>query len=205
METTKTIAIYGQSGHGSVVADIARSCGFTTILWIDDDPKKEHSLHYDTFKKLYSDTPVALGIGNNYLRQKIFDKLTRDAITCPTLIHPSAIIAPSVTIDQGSVVMPLAVINAQSHIAKGVIINSGAVIEHDCTLHDFVHVSPKCALAGGVNVESLTHIGIGSSIIQNINIGSKSVIAAGSAVTHDVACNVLVAGVPAVVKKEFHE
>jgi UDP-N-acetylbacillosamine N-acetyltransferase len=204
MEPTNTLAIYGQSGHGKVVADIALACGFSTILWIDDDPQKEQALSYDTFKKLYPNIPVALGIGDNFLRQKIFEKITYDNLSIPPLIHPSAIISKSATIDTGSVVMPLAIINADSHITKGVIINSGAIIEHDCHLGNFVHVSPGSALAGGVSVGALTHIGIGSSIIQNITIGSQSIIAAGSSVVSNVASNVMVAGAPAIHKKELH-
>lgn len=46
-------------------------------------------------------------------------------------------------------------------------------------------------------------IGAGSRILGGVNIGSGSVVAAGSVVVRDVPANVLVAGVPAVVKKDL--
>ena len=46
-------------------------------------------------------------------------------------------------------------------------------------------------------------IGAGSRILGGVNIGSGSVVAAGSVVICDVPANVLVAGVPAVVKKNL--
>lgn len=45
-------------------------------------------------------------------------------------------------------------------------------------------------------------IGTRAMILKGVSVGDNSVIAAGSIVTHDVPSNCLVAGVPAVVKKE---
>jgi len=33
---SKSIYIYGASGHGLVVADIASSCGYDDVIFIDD-------------------------------------------------------------------------------------------------------------------------------------------------------------------------
>jgi maltose O-acetyltransferase len=46
-------------------------------------------------------------------------------------------------------------------------------------------------------------IGAGSRILGGVNVGSGVVVAAGSVVIKDVPANVLVAGVPAVVKKNL--
>ena len=43
----KSIYIYGASGHGLVVADIAKACGYTDILFIDDGNNE-----YPTFKDI---------------------------------------------------------------------------------------------------------------------------------------------------------
>lgn len=33
---SKSIYIYGASGHGLVIADIARACGYDDVIFIDD-------------------------------------------------------------------------------------------------------------------------------------------------------------------------
>jgi maltose O-acetyltransferase len=60
--------------------------------------------------------------------------------------------------------------------------------------------------AGGGTAESIVindgcWIGAGSRILGGVNIGTGTVVAAGSVVISDVPANVLVAGVPAVIKK----
>ena len=48
-------------------------------------------------------------------------------------------------------------------------------------------------------------VGARSVILPGVKIGNNVVIAAGSVVTKDVPENVMVAGVPAVVKKSLEE
>ncbi len=200
MDTTDKIAIYGKSGHGKVIADIARAQGFKEILWIDDDPKKE-ALSFLEFYEFYHTVPVLLGIGDNHLRKKLFHSLKSKGFSLPSLTHPSAIISKSAKIAEGSVIMANAVINADAVIANGVIINTSSVIEHDCVIEEFVHISPKAALAGGVRVGKFCHIGLGANIIQGKHIGENSVIGAGACVITDLPSRVTAVGVPAKVIK----
>jgi UDP-N-acetylbacillosamine N-acetyltransferase len=201
MEQTRPIAIYGRSGHGKVIADIAYANGYSQITWIDDNPELPETIRFETFLEKYRTMPVALGIGDNTVRASLYAKLRESGILLSTLIHPSATVSPSAEIGEGSVVMPHAVINADASIGKGVIVNTSAVIEHDNKIGDFAHISPNAALAGNVSVGERSHIGIGASIIQLCRIGADVLIAAGSAVTKDIPDRVMAAGIPAVVKK----
>lgn len=195
MEATKSIYIYGKSGHGSVISDIALANGYEDIIYIDDDCAKKDVSKYD--KNLDKNIPFALGIGDNLTREKIAHKLINDGFNLATLIHPSAIVSKSANIKNGSVVMPLCVINANAQIGVGVIINSGSIIEHDCKIDDFVHVSPNASLAGAVSVGKLTHIGLNSSIKECIKIGENSIIGAGSVVINNIEDNAVYVGNPA--------
>ncbi|QKF73460.1 sugar O-acyltransferase [Aliarcobacter faecis] len=180
----KSIYIYGASGHGLVVADIAISCGYEDIIFIDDDIKKGLKTFYDI--KENNDIPIAFGIGNNKIRAKLYEKAKKYNFTLPVLVHPSSIISPSVKIDEGTVVMPNVVVNAKVMIGKGVIVNSSCVVEHECKIGDFVHISPNVALAGDVRVGDFTHIGIGSSVIQCLKIGKNCIIGAGSVIVNNI-------------------
>ena len=197
----KSIYIYGASGHGLVIADIAQSCGYEEIVYIDDGANP-----YPSFEEIKNNTeiPIALGVGSNGARKKLFEKIEEAGFAIATLIHPSAVISDNVTIGKGSVVMPGVVINTHSTVGKGAIINTASVIEHENTIGDFAHISPGVALAGNVTIGKQTHIGIGSSIIQGVTIGSGCMIGAGSVVIRSIESNRLCYGNPCKVIKELH-
>jgi UDP-N-acetylbacillosamine N-acetyltransferase len=195
----KQIYIYGASGHGLVVADIAKSCEYDKIIFIDDGLDSHPSIEEITNKEI----PITFGIGNNAIRKRLFEKVERLGFQIVTLVHPSAVISPSATIGAGTVVMPHAVINAQSRIGRGVILNSGSIIEHENSIGDFVHISPNCALAGNVTVQTSTHVGIGSTAIQGVTIGKECVIGAGSLIIRDIPDNKLCYGHPCNIIKEI--
>ena len=179
----KSIYIYGASGHGLVVADIARVCGYDNIIFIDDGENE-----YLTFEDIKNNNaiPITFGIGSNSIRAKLFEKVKNSGFKIVSLIHPSSIISSSVTIGYGTVIMPNVVVNAKAVIGDGVVLNTASVIEHECYIEDFVHISPNVALAGNVTVCKLTHVGIGSNVIQGITIGNNTIIGAGSTVVKNI-------------------
>ena len=182
---SKSIYIYGASGHGLVVADVAKSCGYENIVFLDDD-KSKGFLTFDDIKE-NRDYHIAFGIGNNQIREKLYKKVKENGFFTPTLIHPSSIISSSAKIEEGTVVMPNVVVNAKAYIGKCVILNSSCVVEHESIIGDFVHISPKVAIAGDVKIGDFTHIGIGSSVIQCLEIGKNSIVGAGSIVVKNIA------------------
>lgn len=198
----KSIFIYGASGHGMVVADIALACGYDDITFIDDGDNPHPS-----FNDIQNDKhiPIALGIGDNQVRSKLFYKIKESGFEVMPLIHPSTILSSTAHIGEGTVVMPNVVINAKASVGNGVILNTGCIIEHECRVKDFAHISPNVALAGNVEVGEYTHIGIGANSIQNIIIGKNVIIGAGSVVIRDIPSNTTAIGNPIKIIKSNHD
>ncbi|MCI6988926.1 MAG: acetyltransferase [Campylobacter sp.] len=188
------IYIYGDGGHGRVVADIARSLGYEKIIFLDD--KSESKFSPNLPKK-----EIIIAIGDNCVRAKVQDKVLKSGFEVVSLIHPSAIVSKSAVVGKGVVIMPNAVINANVLIKDGAIINTSAVVEHDCVIGEFAHLSPNVAIAGGVKVGEFSHLGIASSVIQKISIGANSTIGAGACVIDDISPDCVAVGVPARVIK----
>lgn len=193
------LIIIGASGHGKVVADIAALCGYKDIVFLDNDPTISSCAGYpvlgpDTMtKELGGDIFVA--IGNGETRKRLID---RDAgRTFPVLIHPSAVIAESVNIGIGTVVMAGAVINPDAKIGRFCIVNTCSSIDHDCIIRDFSHISVGAHLSGTVTVGNGTWIGAGVTVINNINICSRCIIGAGAVVINDIDESGTYVGVPA--------
>lgn len=203
----KRLAIIGASGHGKVIADIAKANGITDIIFYDDrwQSLKEHygysvvgSVEDALSNKTTEFDTAVVAIGNAKTRASIQERLSR---VTPALIHPSAIVSATAQLGVGTVVMANAVINSDTVIGDGVIINSSAVIEHDCRIGDFSHVCPNTALAGSVTVGGKSWIGIGSSVIQCVAIGSGVTVGAGSVVIQDIPDDQTVVGNPAKLLK----
>ncbi len=194
----KSIFIYGAGGHGMVVADIALACGYEDITFIDDGDNPHPSFNDIQNGK---HIPIALGVGDNQVRSKLFEKIQPSGFTIITLVHPTAVVSPTAHIGEGTVVMPNVVINAKASVGNGVILNTGCIIEHECRIKDFVHISPNAALAGNVHVDELTHIGLGTNVIQNITIGKNVLIGAGSVVIRHIPSDVTAVGNPTKIIK----
>ena len=188
------IVIYGASGHGKVIADIAILNGYRDIVFYDDDPNKNQFGEYEvvhSFEGL-EDYDRIIGIGDNATREKILQ--TQENIV--TLIHPTAVIAADVSIGAGTVVMANAVINPGSRIGKGVIINTCASIDHDNRIGDYSHISVAAHTAGTVTLGNRVFMGIASAIINNVSIADDVKIGAGSVVLHDIDREGTYVGVP---------
>ena len=200
----KKIVIIGASGHGKVAADIALKCGYTDIVFLDDNISIKncgrHSVvgSNDRVEDINGDVIVA--IGNSAARRRIQESIEEERLA--VLIHPDAVVAEDVTIGSGTVVMAGTVINPGSMIGRGCIINTCASVDHDCKLGDYVHVAVGAHLAGIVEVGDETWIGAGATVSNNIEICGRCMIGAGAVVVKDIEEAATYLGVPARQKQE---
>jgi acetyltransferase EpsM len=207
------VVIIGHGGHSKVIQDLVLTDpNMEVIGFLDDkynDFSKRDNYYFgpiESAKKLveyFTDIKFVIGIGNNRLRKEIIRNLELPSEMYVNLIHPSAIISPSVKMGEGTVVMPNAVVNADTTIGAHVIINTRSVVEHDCIIEDFTHISPSATITGSVVLHEGTHIGAGATIIPNICIEDWSIIGAGATVTTDIPAYSTAVGIPAkIIKKE---
>lgn len=204
------VALFGAGGHARVVLDAARCQGLEVAVVLDDRAE----LHGTTIEGLpviggesaldtlgaRGITALILGVGSvqaSPVRAELFERLAARGFQLPVVRHPSAAIASTARLGDGTVVFAHAVVNPNARVGRNVIVNSSAVVEHDCVISDHVHISPGALLAGAVRVGEGTHVGIGAIVIQGVSIGRGAMVAAGAVVLHDVPDNGRVAGVPA--------
>lgn len=193
--------LYGASGHGKVVYDIVKACGVEVIGFIDKSPKAEFLgvkvIDEQSFQSAGKN--VIISIGDNKTRKALAQKLNA---SFGKALHPSAIVASSVRIGSGTVVMHGAIIQPDVVVGEHVIINTGATIDHDCSLGDFVHVGPGANLCGHVEVGECTLIGAGSIVTPGRKIGSNCIIGAGTVVINDIPDGEVVVGNPGRINKK---
>lgn len=117
------------------------------------------------------------------------------------LIDPSAIVATTSTLGEGSFCNAGVTIGGMTHIGQHALINRNSNIGHHVIIDDFVSLGPSVTVSGGVIIGSGVMIGAGSVLLPGVTVGDNSIVAAGAVVNKNVAQNTMVAGIPAVVKK----
>lgn len=197
----KQLVIIGASGHGKVVADIAKKNGYEEIVFLDDNESLTECGGYAVVGKssrfVDYDCDVFVAIGNPKVRERIQTQVDLAGRRIPVLIHPNASIAENVSIGRGTVVAAGAVINPGAVIGKGCIVNTCSSVDHDCKIADFIHVSVGAHIAGTVIIGVRTWIGAGATVSNNIRICGDCMIGAGAVVIRDILESGTYVGVPA--------
>lgn len=197
----KKLAIIGAGGHGKVIAEIAERIGYSEVIFLDDDLKNSlASGTVDKFQVLVGSFDFFVAIGNNEIRENIFNEIEEKNGNIVNLIHPSATISTAVELGKGVAVMAGAVINTGAYIGNGCIINTASSVDHDCILRDFIHISVGAHLAGTVKVGERTFIGAGATVINNISITNDCIIGAGAVVVNNIDKKGTYIGIPARLK-----
>lgn len=183
--------LYGASGHAKVVIDILKALGEQIEGLVDDNPDINKLMGIPVIHDCIDLSPMIVSIGVNANRKKIVNKLNCDF---GSAIHPSALVAGTARIDEGTVVMQGTIVQVDTQIGKHCIINTGASVDHECRIEDFVHLSPHVTLCGNVTVGEGSWIGAGSVVLPGVKIGKWSVIGAGSIVSQNIRDGVLAVG-----------
>lgn len=193
--------LYGASGHGKVIAEIAEELNISITGFIDGNANIKSILDYRVIANNADglEGKAFISIGSNKIRKLIALRDTQfDYIK---LISKKANVSKRAIVQQGTVVMMGATLNSDVKIGKHCIINTNASVDHDCIIEDYVHISPNVGLAGNVEVGEGTHIGIGASVIQGVKIGKWSTIGAGSVIIKDIPDYAVVVGNPGKIIK----
>ncbi len=203
-----TLLILGAGGHGKVVADVAQACGYVVAGFVDNDPSLTGKAvagidvlgPISRLERIAADVgarQVAVAFGDNRVRLEHAREARRAGLALATLVHPTASVAASAKLGDGTVVCRGASVCVESTAGVACLINTNAVVDHECVLGDAVHVCPAASLAGRVEVGEGAMVGIGSTIIQCLTVGPWATVGAGAVVTRDVAADATVVGVPA--------
>lgn len=208
-----SVLILGCGGHGREVAWLCEDAGLQIAGFLDDEPKKwgtvtNGHLVRGRIEDTLEGCPtccVVCAVGNPALKSQFARRALAAGyqFTAP-ILHPRALVSPTAKIGTGSVIAAGAIISVNTTIGAHVTINMNCTVSHDARLGDFATVNPGCNLSGNVTIEPGAYIGTNAALREGIRVGEGAVVGAGAFVTQDVPPRTLVAGVPAIVKKRYH-
>jgi sugar O-acyltransferase (sialic acid O-acetyltransferase NeuD family) len=137
-----------------------------------------------------------LAIGVPYARRTLAEVIERRGGQFLSLVHPSAVIADSAVIGDGSIVCPGAIVSDSSRLGRCVLVNYHASLGHDATAGDYAVLSPYATLGGGATIGSDAFLGLHASVGPGISVGERSKVSANSCALSSVPPDSLVYGVP---------
>lgn len=120
-----------------------------------------------------------------------------------TLVHPRAYVSPLAWLGPGVFVGANSVIAPGTRLEAHVFVNRGVTIGHDTHVGAFSRIQPGANLASLSRIGSGVTIGLGATLVERLRVGDGSVIGAGAVVLEDVPDRVMVAGVPATIRKHL--
>ena len=136
-------------------------------------------------------------------RRLAMDIEARWGLTFCTLVHRTAYVSPMTRLGEGVFVGANSVIAPGTTLERHVFVNRGVTIGHDNQIGEFTRVQPGASVGGLSVIGQGVTIGLGATLLERLRVGDHAIIAGGAVVLADVASAVMVAGVPATVRKQI--
>ena len=183
----KKLFIYGMGGLADYAAYVFENDSDFEVVgtcieknYLDKNPKdlKNIKVYEEIEDQLHQeDTFLFIAVGNNIVRERIYQMSKQKRINMATYISSKALtwtnldIGDNCFIGEGSVIQPFVKIGSNS-------ILFGARIGHHCLIGDHVLLSGP-TLGGNVKIGNYSFLGLNSVVLQNLEIGSKNIIGMG--------------------------
>ena len=209
----KKILVFGSGFHAKVVfSEIVRIKNYKVLGFVDNFleagkaiikyKNKTYnnlgSINYVLKKYYNSSYSGIIGIGSNYLRNKVckeVESINKD-FKWTTIVSVNSKINGNVKIGKGSVIISGSIINNGSVIGDHCLINTSSSIDHDNFFNNYSSSGPGVVTGGNVNIGYASHLGIGSVIKNKIKVGDNTIIGGNSFVNKDCLDNSIYFGIP---------
>jgi sugar O-acyltransferase, sialic acid O-acetyltransferase neuD family len=201
------LGIYGYGGHGLEVEELARVINlkenrWAKIIFVDDAKDKIDNEKIFSFEDIISkyspkDIEFMTGIGEPVIREKLYNKVKEKDYSFAILVHPSASVAESAVLEEGTMVAHNAFVSIKAHLFTNTLVQPMACVHHECSVGRNSVVSTSAVMGGNSSLGYNSFIGLGASVKQGISVGNGSVVGMGAIVIKNVSDRVMVVGNPA--------
>lgn len=201
------LGIYGYGGHGLEVEEHARVINlkenrWEKIIFVDDAKDKIDNEKIFSFEDIISkyspkDIEFMTGIGEPVIREKLYNKVKEKDYSFAILVHPSASVAESAILEEGTMVAHNAFVSIKAHLFTNTLVQPLACVHHECSVGRNSVVSTSAVMGGNSSLGYNSFIGLGASVKQGISVGNGSVVGMGAVVIKNVSDRVMVVGNPA--------
>lgn len=168
------LLLVGAGGFGRVVSETATlkyDCAFVddgvpTGTEVCGVPVIGKICDLSELRKKYD--ALVVTIGNNQLREKIYENAKALKYEFPNIICSSAYISPYAKIGHGCVILNNAVVQNGSFVGNGVLLNPGVEIHHDSFVDDNALIYTNSVVRTMARVGKRVRIGSNVTISNNV-------------------------------------
>jgi len=201
------IIIVGAGGFGREVLQWARdawpeaSSRIAGFLSAESDRLNRHdcSLEIIADPDRYEPQPgdaMLLAIGIPVVRRQVAESLRSRGAEFLTLVHPTAIVAPTAAIGEGVIICPYAIVSDAAQVGAFVLMNYHSSLGHDASAGDYSVLSPYATLGGNAHIGDDVFMGLHASVGPGRRIGARSKVSANSCALADASHDSIIYGVP---------
>lgn len=120
-----------------------------------------------------------VSIGDNVIREKLYDKARKIGFGFPNIVHESVYISPFASVGKGCLFLNNVVIQNGASIGDGVILNPGVEAHHDCSIDDYALIYTNSVVRTKAEIGKRTKIGSNCTVSNDVILLEDSVIKNG--------------------------
>lgn len=136
-------------------------------------------------------------IGSVLRRKKVISIMLSKGGKFINLIHPTAILSPSVKLGTGVAIKSYCVISSDVSIGDFTFLQSSVIMGHDVSIGNYCQINSFAFFAGYAQIGDCVTVNAGAKLIQNVKVEEEAVIGMGSVVLTKVKKGTTVFGMPA--------
>ena len=139
---------------------------------------------------------LLLAIGIPIVRRQVAESLMSRGAKFLTLVHPTAIVAPTAAIGEGSIICPYAIVSDAAQVGAFVLMNYHSSLGHDASAGNHAVLSPYATLGGNAHIGDDVFMGLHASVGPGRRIGARSKVSANSCALSDAPTESIIYGAP---------
>ena len=139
---------------------------------------------------------LLLAIGIPIVRRQVVESLRSRGAQFLTLVHPTAIVARTAAIGEGSIVCPYSIVSDSARVGAFVLMNYHSSLGHDASAGDHAVLSPYATLGGNASIGDDVFMGLHASVGPGRRVGARSKVSANSCALSDAPPDSIIYGAP---------
>jgi len=204
------IVVVGAGGFGRELLGWLWDCfspqDYRVKGFVDDDPTPvphdgtEFSvLGSPTDYLPYENDRFLLAIGSVSARRKVVEAMLAKNARFLTMIHPTAVIAPTAIVGTGCVLYPYTLLANAAVLGDFVFLSNYASVGHDARVGRYCNICPYGTLNGAATLEDDVFLGSHVTVGPGVTVRHNSKVSANTAVVKDLPPSNFAFGNPAKV------